>query len=326
MSHGDQGHGHGDGHGHPHLQHHFDTMQQQFESAKLGMWLFLAQEILFFGGLFCAYGVYRAIHPEIYLYASHYLDTTMGAINTVVLLISSLTMALAVRTSMLKQKNATIMWLVITFICASMFMVIKYFEYSHKIHAHTVMAGVSKDGGPREFFATKGFSYDAFMESEYVLEREKEKARAEAYGGTPAPNVPAASIPADDRTTLAGPMNQPSGLAVSALGRDAGRGFEEWVHEQEEQHQHPIAIPEQNRSKPRPRDVHLFFGIYFALTGLHGIHVLAGMIMIAWMLWGIITKGRHVDGHFVAIDLGGLYWHLVDLVWIFLFPLLYLIG
>ncbi len=76
---------------------------------------------------------------------------------------------------------------------------------------------------------------------------------------------------------------------------------------------------------PRPRDLHLFFGIYFALTGLHGIHVLAGMVMLGWLMCGV-SRGRFVDGHFTAIDLGGLYWHLVDLVWIFLFPLLYLIG
>ncbi|MFM9171047.1 MAG: heme-copper oxidase subunit III, partial [Phycisphaerales bacterium] len=100
-SHGHDGHGHGhDGHGHghdPHLAHHFDSMAQQFDSAKLGIWLFLATEVLFFGGLFAAYVILRMRNPEVFSYASHYLDTIMGGINTCVLIVSSLTMALAVR-------------------------------------------------------------------------------------------------------------------------------------------------------------------------------------------------------------------------------------
>ncbi len=159
------GDGAGHGHGHdPHLAHHFDTREQQFSAAKLGMWLFLAQEILFFGGLFCAYSVYRAIHPEMYRFATQELDKVMGAINTVVLLVSSLTMAMAVRTCQLRQKTTTLVYLLLTFVCASTFMVIKYFEYGHKIENHTVMAGMVGSGDTRMFFGARGFSYDPYKE------------------------------------------------------------------------------------------------------------------------------------------------------------------
>ncbi|MFM9180106.1 MAG: heme-copper oxidase subunit III, partial [Phycisphaerales bacterium] len=141
-SHGHDGHGHGhDGHGHghdPHLAHHFDSMAQQFDSAKLGIWLFLATEVLFFGGLFAAYVILRMRNPEVFSYASHYLDTIMGGINTCVLIVSSLTMALAVRCAQTNNRKGLILGLVLTFLGAVGFLVIKYFEYSHKIHDHLV--------------------------------------------------------------------------------------------------------------------------------------------------------------------------------------------
>ncbi|HEX2617169.1 MAG TPA: cytochrome c oxidase subunit 3, partial [Flavobacteriales bacterium] len=139
------GHGHDDhGHGHeahdpihaanPHLAHHFDTPQQQFDAGKLGIWLFLLTEVLFFAGLFCAYTVYRAMHPEVFVYAHYFLDTKMGAINTCVLLISSLTAAWAVRNAQLAEKSKLMLNIVITIACACTFMVVKYVEYSHKFH------------------------------------------------------------------------------------------------------------------------------------------------------------------------------------------------
>src|SRR5262249_26018618 len=115
-------------------QHHFDTMKQQFDAGKLGIWLFLVTEVLFFGGLFCAYIVFRIHHPEIFRYAHHFLDPKWGAINTVVLIASSVTIAWSVRAVQLNQRKLAAGLLFFTFLCGATFMCIKYIEYSHKIH------------------------------------------------------------------------------------------------------------------------------------------------------------------------------------------------
>src|SRR5688572_15391868 len=110
-------------HGNPNLAHHFNSPEQQFNSAKIGMWVFLATELLMFGGLFCAYAVYRHNHPEVFLYAHHYLDKTWGAINTVILLASSLTMAWGVRAAQLGQRTTLVACLILTLMGAAGFMV-----------------------------------------------------------------------------------------------------------------------------------------------------------------------------------------------------------
>src|SRR3978361_890857 len=130
----DQGHGHGHVEGQAHLAHHFDSYQQQFDAGKLGIWLFLLTEVLFFSGLFCAYTIYRGMHPEVFVYAHYFLNTTMGAVNTCVLLLSSLTAAWAVRNAQLAQKKLLVVNIVITIACACTFMVVKYFEYQHKFN------------------------------------------------------------------------------------------------------------------------------------------------------------------------------------------------
>ena len=122
-------HGH---HGPDYLAHHFDTPEQQFESGKLGMWLFLVTEVMMFGGLFCAYALYRANHPDIFAYAHGFLDWKMGGINTAILLASSFTMALAVRASQLGQKGVLILMLVLTLAGGFGFLIIKYYEYTAK--------------------------------------------------------------------------------------------------------------------------------------------------------------------------------------------------
>ncbi|MBP9088086.1 MAG: cytochrome c oxidase subunit 3, partial [Kofleriaceae bacterium] len=129
---------HGDGHGHGNqsrfIQHHYDDAQHQFDAGKLGIWLFLVQEVLFFSALFVVYILYRSHRPEIYSYAHHYLDVKMGAINTAVLIFSSLTAAWAVRCAQLNQRKGLILTLSVTILCAVAFLGIKYNEYSHKIH------------------------------------------------------------------------------------------------------------------------------------------------------------------------------------------------
>lgn len=206
-----------------HVHHHFVDSDQQFETAKMGMWVFLVTEILFFGGLFSAYIVYRSWYPELYVMASQELNTFWGAVNTVVLIGSSLTVAMAIRSAQLNQIKGLIINLWITVGLAFTFMVIKYFEYSHKFHL-----GI---------FPGKYYTYD--------------------------------------------------GIA----------------HEK----------------------ANIFFSIYYMMTGMHGIHVLVG---IGLMIWLIVKAKKNTfnSDYYTPVEITGLYWHLVDIIWIFLFPLLYLID
>ena len=217
----------------PFLQHHFHTASQQKASAKLGMWLFIGQEILFFGGVFVAYAIVRYFYPETMLAAHEHLSVPMGATNTVVLLASSLTMALGVRAAQTGQQKMLQLMLWLTILCAFAFMVIKGFEYTHKFHEGLF---------PGKFWSTP---------------------------------------------------------AAEAL--------------REHHHVHPI-----------PGSPHVFFGLYFAMTGLHALHVLVGIFVLFWIL--IRSKrGEFGPLYYTPVETVGLYWHLVDLVWIFLFPLLYLV-
>lgn len=227
--HDDHGHGHGH-HGPKWLAHHFDTPAQQFDAAKIGMWAFLVQELLFFSGLFVAYGVYRSWYPEMFRAASHQLDKIMGATNTIVLLFSSFTAAMAVRSSQLGKQKATTRFLLITIGCACVFLVIKYFEYQHKFHAGLL---------PGRFF-------------------------------------------------------------------------------------HPHVAHLVANSPPLPPNTGSFFSIYFMMTGVHGVHVVVGIGVLIWILIRNL-RGDFSKEFFTPVDIVALYWHLVDLVWIYLFPLLYLI-
>lgn len=213
-----------DGHHDPTLQHHFATKEQQLDASKIGMWLFLATEILLFGGLFVGYGLMQNRYPEAWVAAHHHLQRSLGALNTVVLLISSFTMVMAVWASQQSKRKVLIICLILTLLCAGVFLGVKYFEYSHKFH-------------------------DGLLPGKYF-----------------------------------DPLKE---------------------------HQNP---PHQQ----------IFFSFYFMMTGLHGLHILGGMGAITWVLIGAI-KGKYNSNYYTPVDLVGLYWHLVDLIWIYLFPLLYLI-
>lgn len=204
-----------------HHAHHFESAQHQYVSAKQGVWLFLATEILMFGVFFVSYGIFRGLYPEVWQAASQLLNTKMGAANTVVLLTSSLTMALAVHDSQTGNNRRAFFYLLLTFLCATTFMVIKYFEYTHKFHL-----GI---------FPGQLFTYKTDVEN----------------------------------------------LA-------------------------------------------LFFSVYFIMTGLHGIHVLVGMGLIAWLMVKV-KKNQISPAYYTPVECVGLYWHIVDIIWIYLFPLLYLI-
>jgi cytochrome c oxidase subunit 3 len=222
-----------------HHAHHFESADAEFEAAKQGMWLFLVTEVLMFGGLFVAYAIFRGLYPEMFHAAHHFLAVKMGAINTVVLISSSLTMALAVGATQRGQRDRALLMLVVTFILAGCFLVVKYFEYQHKFHDGLFPAGI-----------------------QHALE---------SVFGTPPPSEEAKEL------------------------------F----------HAHPKA--------------NLFFSIYTVMTALHGLHVIIGMGLIAWLIKRT-AKREFGPSYYTPIELVGFYWHFVDLVWIYLFPLLYLVG
>ena len=187
------------------------------------MWLFLVTEIMFFGGMFTAYVFYRSLYPNAFAAASHELDLTMGAINTAVLICSSLTMALAVNSAQLGRRKSLVWFLILTIVLGSVFLGIKAVEYHEKFVHHHVP-------GP-------SFHFDG----------------------------------------------------------------------------------------PDPANAQLFFSIYFGMTGLHAFHMIIGIVLLA-ILAIRARRGRFTSEYYTPIDMTGLYWHFVDIVWIFLFPLLYLLG
>lgn len=311
----------GDGHEHPpHLQHHFESSEQQFDAGKLGIWLFLATEVLLFGGLFVAYSIYRASHPEIFLYAHQYLDRVLGGTNTVILLCSSLTMAWAVRAAQLGQRKLQIVLLALTLCGGFGFLGIKYVEYKAKWE-HGLLPGTHfaphdaghGEGGGATPPAAAGAPTGAPAAGPAA------PSTGAAPGAVPsaspaAAQAPAAAPPTASATGGALPIEM-SRIAPAAAG--PGGTVPAWEAAQVSESGAHIG--------KRPSNVQIFFGIYFLMTGLHGLHVIIGMGAIAWILIRSL-RGEFGPEYFTPVDFVGLYWHLVDLIWIFLFPLLYLIG
>ena len=205
------------------LKHHFDDLDQQHEAATLGMWVFLATEVLFFGGLFTAYMLYRVWYPETFGAASRTLDITLGAVNTMVLITSSLTMALAVHAAATDERRRLMLFLVLTMALGMAFLGIKGIEYYQKFEEHHI----------------PGFGFH--------------------FEGT------------------------------------------------------------------APERANLFFSLYFAMTGLHALHMIIGLAVMMVMLF-MAWRGRFSARWHTPIEISGLYWHFVDIIWIFLFPLLYLVD
>ncbi len=357
----EHGHGHGDGHHDPNLQHHFEDLHQQFDASKLGMWLFLVTEILFFAGLFCAYAVYRRTHPEIFDVGQHFLDVKMGAINTAVLITSSFTMALGVWCAQKSYQKGLIVCLVLTLMGAAGFMVIKYFEYTHKFHEGKVWGANFYPLSPEEAHARDarlhGGAHDAGVHAagEHAEDGHGTDSHAENHGEDPhAPSANAGLADghgqddhADDHDSDHGDGDDhdATSLLQPAAAATGGATYAETL--QLEESSVPAAargpdglvvgrdLSEAEREKAEKKalyarakemkDLRIFMGIYYCMTGLHGIHVVAGMVVITWLLVGAV-KGRYHARYYTPVDLVGLYWHVVDLVWIFLFPLFYLID
>ncbi|MEQ9069155.1 cytochrome c oxidase subunit 3 [Gimesia chilikensis] len=356
---------HSDAHDHEHhdprLAHHFDSHQQQFDTGKLGIWLFLVTEVLFFSGLFGFYAVYRSLHPEVFVYASQFLDTTLGAANTIVLLFSSLTMAWGVRCAQLGQTRGLLTCLVITLGCAAIFLGVKSFEYTEKAHHGLLWAGayVSPEHHGEEHVDPEkapGAAAAAALEAE-AIEAEKEEAHAEESHNEGDTLFEKTKATLSYMTLVLWVVIVLSGVAfgaliknsnkknlatiagcflVSAIGMQIGAyasiGYHAFGHHEEPTKQEiqmaetaPIEYAEQTEKVPEPKLAGTFFSVYFCMTGLHAIHIIGGMIAISWLIVRTVN-GAFTTYYFGAVDFVGLYWHLVDLIWIYLFPLLYLIN
>jgi cytochrome c oxidase subunit 3 len=299
------------------------------ESNRLGMWIFLATEILLFGGLFCAYAVYRSNHPEIFIYAHQFLSKTLGGINTIVLIGSSFTMAWAVRSAQLGESRRLAILLAITLLCGFCFLGIKSIEYEAK-WKHGLLWGqhykpVAHEGaGAHEGAAAPAAQTPAAPTAAPPAAPTTAPTTPGTVGTmapaaqtttttAAAPGAPAAQIA---QATSAAPVVRDSTRSVLPLAAEGPRGLAA-------QAGRPAPRPGEE-PETVPKNVQIFFSIYFAMTGLHALHVIVGMTLIGIMLRKAL-RGQIGPKHFTGVDSVGLYWHLVDVIWIYLFPLLYLI-
>lgn len=349
----------------PFLAHHFDSPAQQFDAGKLGIWLFLITELLFFSGLFAAYAVYRNNHPEVFVYAHQFLDKSLGAMNTVVLLFSSLTMAWGVRCAQLGHHRGLAVCLTITLACAGFFLGVKGVEYTHKFHEGMLWAAKFQPLGHPESdqqaaHLTPGLRAFLILVGAGTLiglgltawARWKQHRQATVFWGAlgltgvatlaglgagmfvPAvtrayekpPLAAAAATGAEhaDHGTAAPAADKLSEPPAAATGETSGEKPTAPAESTPAEKPATASRPAAAGTHAGPRLAGVFFSIYFAMTGVHALHILAGMAVIAWLIWR--ATARHFGPqYFGPVDYVGLYWHLVDLVWIYLFPLLYLI-
>lgn len=256
-------------HGHHHdpaLQHQFQDMGQQNESYIVGMWTFLVTEIMFFGALFLAYTIYRRENPLVFLEVHHHLDVFKGGVNTMVLLTSSLTMAMAVYHAQMKHREKQMMFIGITILFAFTFLVIKGFEWQKKFADNHV---------PGPYF--------------HYVRGEGEAPRLKG---------------SDDKGSEIVVQN------AAATGKVADSA--------------KATYPKDTIEPDFAGKAQLFFCLYFAMTGLHAFHVIIGILIMGVLFFMLMFKHPNVD-YYMPVELAGLYWHFVDIVWIFLFPLFYLI-
>ena len=281
----------------PGLQHQFDDMGQQEESVSIGMWFFLVQEIMFFGGLFTAYLVFRSKYPMAFAAGSNHLDAFWGGLNTLVLIVSSLTMALTVYYAQKGNRNMQVILIVLTMIFGATFLGVKAIEYTDKYnHGLIPVAGLNK----------------------------KVKAEVGAeHGG-------AAEKPCWEVDHNAPPVEHPNphgefiwtdcSLAKMALDENILTASEKNQYLVRDESNKPVIDANKFRDKVR-----IFFFLYFVMTGLHALHMIVGLGLMTWLLWSAF-KYKYNGDYYMPVEMSGLYWHFVDIVWIFLFPLLYLLG
>lgn len=292
----------------------YENIDQQNETYIVGMWSFLVTEIMFFGGLFLAYTLYRVMYFDAYLEAHQFLMQHgwfglqvpfpwLGTVNTMVLLSSSLFMVLAVYHGQHGNRGKTIAWLMTVVVCAFAFMGVKYVEYNNKLH--------------EGLYPDRNFNYAR------ALVMLHEVHGAEEHGGERA-----------NRAWTALKAARAAGATVSEEGIAITAGFDSKPAITFDQRLAPLpegtiaaAVPSSDYSKYVSEAAHarLFFSIYFSMTGLHGIHVSIGILMMGLLILFYWQKHPCVDDY-MPLEMIGLYWHFVDIVWIFLFPLMYLIS
>ncbi len=391
---------HGHDHDHPpYLAHHFDTPEQQFDSGKLGIWLFLVTEILFFSGMFCAYAIFRMLRPDVFEGCSEFLNTKLGAINTGVLLFSSLTMAWAVRCAQTEEYKKLTGMLAATLSCAMIFLGVKSIEYSHKWGMGLLPAGLftydpanpHPTDHPNYLFyiclpfilaligvvvwlivsivngnefhkkiampltvvcacffvgvalgnvlesgsgAEHGDDHAEHIAETTIVEGElddhdhadhAEHGHDEHVAHAESSTVPEAAAPDENVALLERFATDAtnSGLQSELEARQAQSSLAgSSVVSNDNEVTGPIAKVDEDVMTPSRAGV--FFSIYYCMTGVHAIHILAGIGFLVWLLVRSVRMDFNKN-YFGPVDYVGLYWHLVDLIWIYLFPLLYLI-
>ncbi len=266
-------------------------MGQQEESVTIAMWMFLVQEIMFFGGLFTAYLVFRSKYPMAFAAGSNHLDAFWGGLNTVVLIVSSLTMALTVYYAQKGKRNLQVIMIVLTMAFGAVFLAVKAIEYTSKYNDALVpITGLNKK--------IKG---DKTAHAEPVKPCwEVEHGPAAAHH----PPNPQGEFQWTDCSLVK--LAQDGNYLTNAEKVDYFSGGQ-------------IDI---NKFRDRVR---IFYWIYFVMTGLHALHMIIGLGLMTWLLWKA-WRGTYNRDYYMPVEMSGLYWHFVDIVWIFLFPLLYLLG
>lgn len=286
----------------PGLQHQFEDMKQQEESNTIGMWMFLAQEIMFFGGLFTAYLIFRSRYPMAFAAGSNHLDVVMGFVNTLVLIVSSLTMALTVYYAQKSNRNMQVLMIVLTMIFGAAFLGVKAIEYTDKYN-HGLIPFANWNKRVKAEPASK----TAEPVKHFFASQEEPKAPEEGAAEHHYVN--------------------PTGVFMWSEWKEA----KELVHEAqtgnfltESEKIGYFSNGEFDEAKFTGR-VRIFFWIYFAMTGLHALHMIVGLGLMAWLLI-MAWRNTYSADFYTPVEISGLYWHFVDIVWIFLFPLLYLLG
>ena len=289
----------------PGLQHQFEDMKQQEESVSIGMWMFLAQEIMFFGGLFTVYLVFRFRFPMAFSMGSNHLNVVMGFANTLVLIVSSLTMALTVYFAQHNKRNIQILMIILTMIFGVTFLGVKYVEYHEKY----------EDG----LVPVAGWNRKVKLPG--------------AEQSAPVPFETGSAAAAEQGGEAEKPYNNPRGefmwregskLVNDALAEEQANPNKKLLTDYERAGYLDPTTGKVDEYKFQEK-IRSFFWIYFALTGLHALHMIVGLLLMTWLLikaW----QGTFSSEYYSPVEISGLYWHFVDIVWIFLFPLLYLLG
>lgn len=298
-------HTHDDHYHPPGLQHQFEDMDQQMDSVTIGMWAFLAQEIMFFGGMFTVYLVFRSSYPMAFAAGSNHLDPFWGGLNTLVLIVSSLTMALTVYYAQKGNRNLQVILIILTMLFGTVFLGVKAIEYTGKWEKGQIpVDGWNKvvKKGEKEKQANLILPFE---NRAYAAGSEKDK-KPNPYGKFQISD-------ADVELILSH-----KGL----LTQQEIVGYYDDVKINDNGLYEPKG--EINREKLKGK-IQIFFWIYFVMTGLHALHMIIGLGIMIWLLYKA-WRSTYSAEYYSPVEIAGLYWHFVDIVWIFLFPLLYLLG